>query len=214
MKKWPKVLNTKFVDTFELPVYEEILDRFYTAIEIKQEVNKRIVELATLGSIYTIPIEYIAECKIIDNAEAIATIELIGEHRYQFTLSKTIARKENERFLDTIIYHELCHILQVEALITMNVLKFIDGELCYNPEEREAAQALYDKADGHTALWYMYVDQVNRMLVVNPPVTRFFNSADLKDASDIFLEDTFTKKNWVPVERVVFVDKFNALIEE
>ena len=134
MEKWHEIATKCFVDKFDLPLCEAANADYYTLSEIKQEVNKRITALATLGSVYIIPSDYIAEYRIINDYEAIATVEPIAEHKYRFAISKSAAVKKNEKYLDTIIYHELCHILQVEFLVRMNVLAFIDGQLYYNPE--------------------------------------------------------------------------------
>lgn len=214
MKKWHEIANKCFIDKFDLPLHEDTSDSFYTLDEIKQEVNKRITKLATLGAAYNIPLEYIAEYEVTNEIEAIAAVEPVGNHKYRFTISKSVTRKRNEKYLDAIIYHELCHVLQVEALVAMNVLAFIDGVLYYNPEERDTASNLYDKADGHTALWYMYVNYINRAFIVNPPIARFLNITEARDISDIFLEDTFAKKDWIPVERKVFIDDFSALLKD
>jgi hypothetical protein len=214
MKNWYEVANKCFIDKFDLPLCEDALNDFYTLNEIKQEVNKRIIKLATLGTTYNIPPEYIAEYKIANESEAVATVEPIAAHKYRFTISKPAARRSNEKYLDAIIYHELCHILQIEFLVAMNVLDFIEGVLYYNPEERDTASTLYDKADGHTALWYMFVNHINYTFVVNPPIARFLNLKEAKDISDIFLEETFAKKEWIPVERKVFVDDFSYLFKD
>ena len=214
MKSWHETATKRFVDRFDLPLHEEAAEDIYTLSEIKQEVNKRIIKLSTLGAVYTIPSDYIAECKIINDPEAIAYIEPIAEHRYRFAISTTAARKHNEQYLDTIIYHELCHVLQVEFLVKKNVLGFIDGHLYYNPKERDTASVLYDKADGHTALWYMFVEHINYTFEVNPPIARFLSLREAKDISDIFLEETFAKKDWVPVDRKVFIDDFGYLLSD
>ena len=214
MKKWTEVASKCFIDKLDLPLREDAVDELYTIDEIKQEVNKRIIKLATLGAAYSIPVDYIVEYKLANESEAIASVEPIATHKYRFTISKLAARKRNEQYLDAIIYHELCHILQVEFLVTMNVLAFIEGVLYYNPEERDTADTLYDKADGHTALWYMFVNHINSTFIVNPPIARFLNLKEAKDISDIFLEETFTKKEWIPVERKVFVDDFGWLLKD
>ena len=213
MKNWHEIATKRFADKFDLPLHEETADT-YTLNEIEHEVVKRITRLATLGTVYTIPFDYIAECKIINDSEAIAYIEPIAEHKYRFAISTTAARKHNEQYLDTIIYHELCHVLQVEFLIKKNVLGFIDGHLYYNPEERDTASVLYDKADGHTALWYMFVDHVNYTFAVNPPIARYLDLREAKDISDLFLEETFSKKDWVPVSRKVFIDNFDGILSD
>lgn len=218
MKKWTEIATKRFIDKFDMPLYEDAIDDLYTIDEIKHEVNERITKLATLGTVYNIPLDCIAEyrieCRMVGSAESLASVEPIADHRYLFIISTTAARKKNAKFLDTIIYHELCHILQIEYLVSMHVLDFIDGVLYYNPEERDTASALYDKADGHTVLWLMFANYVNATLAVNPPISRFLALREAKDISDLLLEETFSKKTWIPVDRQAFIDDFGWLLDD
>ena len=213
MKNQPELATKRFVDEFDLPLHEGTSEDTYTLSEIEQEVNKRIAKLSALGTVFSIPPDYITEYKIVTAAAAIAYVEPIAEHGYRFAISTAAAKKHNEQYLDTIIYHELCHILQVEFLVRENVLFFQNGHLYYNQEKRDTARTLYDRADSHTALWYMFVDYVNFMFEVNPPIARFLNLRESKDISDLLLEETFTKKVPIPVERKVFVDDFGYLLD-
>ena len=213
MKTQLEIATKRFIDEFDLPLHEAADKDCYTLSEIEQEVNKRITKLSTLGAIFSITSSYIAEYKIIANPTAIAYVEPIAEHKYRFDISATATRKCNEQYLDTIIYHELCHILQVEFLVGENVLFFQNEHLYYNQEKRDTARTLYDRADGHTALWYMFVDYINFMFEVNPPIARFLSLRESRDISDLLLEETFTKKAPIPVERKVFVDDFSYLLD-
>ena len=101
MKNWLEIANKCFIDKLDLPLYEDAVDDLYSIDEIKQEVNKRITKLATLGTAYSIPSEYIAEYKLANESEAIASVEPIAAHKYRFTISKLAARKRNEKYRDS-----------------------------------------------------------------------------------------------------------------
>ena len=107
-------------DKFDLPLYEDTDDRrFLTISEFKLEVDKRIKKLAALGSKYLISQDCQIEYEFINHGDSVACIEPVGKHRYLFKVADLAARKRNEKYLDAIIYHELCHILQIETLVAV-----------------------------------------------------------------------------------------------
>ena len=207
------IVNKCFSDEFDLTLYEESTGDFYTAAEIQQEVEKRIVKLAALSTEYRLSPNSIVEYKIgnLYNPKAVAEIEPVDTHKYVFRISKAAARKCYEKYFDTIIYHELCHALQVDFLISASIIYFEAGELCYNKEQRETVEFFYEANDGHTKLWYSFVIIANAALVINPPVDRFFN-VNL-DVSDTFLESTF-KQDKVVIHNRTFSDDFGWNSEE
>ena len=181
--------NVQIWDKFDLPLQEDIDDRrFYTINEIKQEVDKRIAKLATLGARYLISQNCQIEYEIIKHEDRAACIEPIGEHKYLFRITDLVARKRNEKYLDTIIYHELCHILQIEAFVAIGLLNYFDGVLGYDKSDKAAVDTLFFKNDFHTTIWYALIDGVNSAFKVSPPIDRFL---DPKTEIDIFLESTF-----------------------
>ena len=181
-------------DKFDIPLYEEIVDEYYTVEEFKQEVEKRIAKLATLGSTCNISPEIITKYIIKDTTDITAGTKLIAEHEYLFVIAKQASRKKNERFLDTIIYHELCHILQVEFLLDNGMLFYSEeGVLTGNVENKMQVYRWY-LADGyHTELWYAFVDRVNAAFAIDPPVDKVLSD---KDLTDIFLESIFKRDNF------------------
>lgn len=213
MSKKCIITNRCFTDEFDLPLCEEAVDDFYTVSELKQEVEKRILKLAALSTTYVLSTESIIRYEIdgLSNAKAVAEIEPVDTNRYVFRMSKQAARKSYEKYFDTIIYHELCHALQVDLLIGAHILYFEDGELCYDIDQKELVDFLYEADDGHTKLWYSFVKIVNAALVINPPVDRFFN-VDI-DVSDAFLESTFSRDKIVIHDRA-FTDDFGWPIGE
>lgn len=208
------IVNRCFSDEFDLPLYEESANDSYTVTEIKQEVEKRIIKLAALSSEYRLSPESIIEYEIgnLNNPKAVAEIEPVDTHKYVFRISESAARKCYENYFDTTIYHELCHALQIDFLLSAHILYFEDGELCYNREQKETIEFLYEADGGHTKLWYSFVRLANAALVINPPVDRFFN-ANL-DVSDAFLESTFRSDKVVIHDRA-FSDDFGwSFVEE
>ena len=181
-------------DKFDLPLYEETADDYYTVEEFRQEVEKRIAKLATLGSSYVISPKIITKYIIKDTTDITAGTKSIAEHEYLFVIAKLAARKKNERFLDTIIYHELCHILQVEFLLDNGMLFYSEeGVLTGNVENKMQVYRWY-LADGyHTELWYAFVDKINAAFAIDPPVDKVLSD---KDITDIFLESTFNNSTF------------------
>ena len=182
--------NVQIWDKFDLPLQERAEDSsFYTIDEIKREVEKRIVKLATLGNQFLISQNCQIEYKIIKyNKNGIACIEPIGEHKYSFRIVDLAARKRNEKYLDTIIYHELCHIVQIETLLAIGLMDYEDGTLGYMTSNKAAVEELFYKNDFHTAVWYSLVGKINYAFNINPPISRFL---DPETEIDLFLESTF-----------------------
>lgn len=209
------IVNRCFTDEFDLPLYEEAINDFYTIDEIKHEVEKRIVKLASLSTEYRLSADSVVRYEIgglrLQGNKAIAETEPVDTHKYVFRISKQATRKCYEQYLDTIIYHELCHMLQVDFLISAHILYFRESELCYNREQKETVEFMYEKDNGHTKLWYSFVRMVNAALAINPPVDRFFNAN--VDISDTFLESTFSRDRMV-IHNRAFTDDFSWLLEE
>ena len=207
------IVNRCFSDEFDLPLFEDATNDFYTIAEIQQEVEKRIVKLTTLSTEYRLSTESIIKYEIgnLNNPKATAEIEPVAVHKYVFRISKSAARKCYEKYFDTIIYHELCHALQIDFLLSAHILYFEDNELCYNKEQKETVEFFYEADDGHTKLCYSFVRIANAALVINPPVDRFFN-VNL-DVSDAFLESTF-KQDKVVIHNRTFSDDFGWNLEE
>lgn len=201
------IANRWFSDEFDLPLYEDSTNDFYTVAEVQHEVEKRIVKLATLSTEYVLSTKSVINYEIgnLHNPRAIAEIEPVDKHKYVFRISKSAARRCYEKYFDTIIYHELCHALQIDFLLSAHILYFEDGALCYDREQQETVNFLYEAYDGHTKLWYSFVRIANAALVINPPVDRFFN-ANL-DVSDTFLESTF-RRDKVVIHNRTFSDDF------
>ena len=201
------IVNKCFTDEFDLPLCEESLNDFYTVAEIQQEVEKRIVKLAALSTEYKLSAESLVKYEIgnLKNPKAVAEIEPVDTHRYVFRISKSAARKCYEKYFDTIIYHELCHALQADFLISAHIIYFEDGALCYDLDQKDTVEFFYTAEGGHTKLWYSFVKIANAALVINPPVDRFFN-VNL-DVSDTFLESTFKRDTGI-IHNRVFSDDF------
>ena len=208
------IVNKCFTDEFSLPIIEGIADDYYTVDEIKQEVIDRITKLATLSTRFSISIDSIIKYEFIENTNTnknLAEVEPVDTNKYVFRITRQTARKRNEKYLDTIIYHELCHILQVDFLLSTNILYFDSNKLCYDKAQEDIVNFMYEADDGHTKLWYSFVKLVNAALAVNPPVDRFFNAN--ADISDTLLESTFNRDVGIVYNRA-FTDDFGLLVKE
>ena len=210
MKEKCIIADRCIIDKFDLPLYEDTIDDFYTPDELKQEVEVRITKLASLSTAYTVSPDSIIKYEITGSSEQIACVESVDTYKYIFRMSRLVARKRNEKYLDSIIYHELCHILQVDFLFNLKVLYFENGELSYNKDQKDFVDLLYYADNHHTKLWYTFVKVANTALVINPPVDKFLSD---KDVSDIFLESTFNKEEHVRANAVI-MDDFSYLLKD
>ena len=204
------VANVCFTDEFDLPLTEGIADDYYTADEIRQEVVKRIKKINTLSTEYKLSADSVIKYELIDRNGNIAELEPVDAYKYIFRISKLAARKRNEKYLDTIIYHELCHAMQINFLLSTNTISIENGELTYDRRDKELVNSFCFANEGHTRLWYSFARSVNAAFVINPPVDRFMTD---KDVSDLFLEGTFSRES-VRINNLKFTDNFDHLFTE
>ena len=207
MRKKDFTLDDLIWDKFDLPLYEDSTDDFYTLDEIKQEVEERISRLASLGKGYVLLPEQVVKYVITERTDITAGTKPVDDWEYMFVISKQVARKRNERFLDNIIYHELCHMLQLEFLFNSDIIYFRNGKRVDNPEHKERVQNWLHTDGGHTDLWYTFVHKVNSAFAINPPVDKALSD---KDVSDIFLESTFHQESF---NNIPYFDGFYEYID-
>ena len=113
-------------DTFNLSLLEADNDNdYYTIEELKVLVSDRIKELNRLG--YTVSADQILEYEIINTTDITAGIKSVSDKQYKFVIAKLAARRKNEKYLNTIIYHELCHMLQLEFLFNNDLIFYANG---------------------------------------------------------------------------------------
>lgn len=186
-------------DKFCLPSLLEDVESndFYTESEIREEIAKRVNKINSLG--FGLQPEQIAEIEIRDTTDITAGVKPIADHTYRFVIAKLVARKRNNKYLDTIIYHELCHILQIEYLFNRGLFYYDEsGKLRGLESERDYIESVYNVNGRHTAIWYEFIHRVNSKLSINPPAAKELNHDDLVD---IFLEsfyeaDSFEVDPW------------------
>lgn len=180
-----------FLDTFGIPLTEEEEhpNNFYTLEEIKQEVEKRIGELNRIGLNFS-P-DKIVSYEIQETLLLTAATGPVAKYQYKFIIAKLAARKRNAKYLDNIIYHELCHMLQLDFLFDRNIIYYVDGKLRGNPEQMERVNAWYKANGGHNDIWNTFVRKVSSEISIAPAVASTLNDEDL---ADIFLESTFEQE--------------------
>lgn len=195
-------------DTFNLSLLEADQDNdYYTIEELKVLVSDRIKELNRLG--YEVSADQILEYEIINTTEITAGIKSVSDKQYKFVIAKLAARRKNEKYLNTIIYHELCHMLQLEFLFNNELIFYVNGKLNGNIVKSDLVNNLLLNNGGHTDLWQAFAHELNIKLFINPPVEKELSD---KDLSDIFLESIFKKEGFeIPDE---ITDYWPALHKE
>lgn len=164
---------------------------YLTLDEIKAEVVKRINELHKFD--YGILPEQVAKYEIRDTRELVAGTQSVADNEYIFVISKYAARRKNEKMFDNIIYHEICHMLQLEYLFNRGFIFYVDGKRRVDSDAKEYVDSMLRVNGAHTPLWQMYVNKVNRGLLIDPPVVARLSD---KDVSDILLENTFSRNDF------------------
>ena len=179
-------------DTFNLSLFEADQDNdYYTLEELKVLVSDRIKELNRLG--YKVSADQILEYEIRDTPDITAGIKSVSDKQYKFVIAKLVARRKNEKYLNTIIYHELCHMLQLEFLFNNDLIFYAGGKLNGSIAKSDLVNNLLLNNGGHTDLWHAFAHELNIKLFINPPVEKGLSD---KDLSDIFLESIFKKEGF------------------
>ena len=179
-------------DTFNLSLFEADQDNdYYTLEELKVLVSDRIKELNRLG--YKVSADQILEYEIRDATDITAGIKSVSDKQYKFVIAKLVARRKNEKYLNTIIYHELCHMLQLEFLFNNDLIFYAGGKLNGSIAKSDLVNNLLLNNGGHTDLWHAFAHELNIKLFINPPVEKELSD---KDLSDIFLESIFKKEGF------------------
>ena len=176
-------LKSAILDKFILPL-EESTDKEISLNYFIDRVKKCINILKTINLL--INFDSIISFKIITDNSITAGIDTIGEFKYIFLVNKSVLRNTCEHLFDTIIYHELCHILQMNYLFTVGAI-FYTNKLKGNLDMVETVNIDLIYNNGHTALWKHYVNIINAELQPNPKVDQVLN---YKDLHTIFKEET------------------------
>lgn len=186
-QEWIDIEDSLLVDSFDIPLDENIdNDYYYTLEEIKSLVNDRIKILQTLG--YNFQSAQIVQYEIKDTTDIVAATKSVTNNKYLIVLSKYAMRRHNDHYLDSIIYHELSHILQLEHLFNIGMIAYRNNKLQADPDSIDfVMQMLYTNA-GHTSLWRMFANRIDRLLPVNPPIA---DKLSTEDVSDILLESIY-----------------------
>ena len=186
-------------DTFNLSLFEADQGSYYYIIEeLKVLVSNRIKELNRLG--YKVSADQILEYEIRDTTDITAGIKSVSDRQYKFVLAKFAARRKNEKYINTIIYHELCHMLQLEFLFNNNLIFYINEKLNGSIDRQDLVNSLLLNNGGHTDLWHVFAHELNTKLSINPPVEKELSD---KDLSDIFLESIFKKEGFEIPDEII-----------
>ena len=179
-------------DTFNLSLFESDQNNdYFTIEELKVLVSDRIKELNKLG--YKVSADQILEYEIRDTTDITAGIKSVSAKQYKFVIAKLAARRKNDKSLNTIIYHELCHMLQLEFLFNNELIFYVNGKLNGNIDRSDLVNNLLVNNGGHTDLWQAFAHELNIKLFINPPIEKELSD---KDLSDIFLESIFKKEGF------------------
>ena len=186
-------------DTFNLSLFEaDQGSDYYIIEELKVLVSNRIKELNRLG--YKVSSDQILEYEIRDTTDITAGIKSVSDRQYKFVLAKFAARRKNEKYINTIIYHELCHMLQLEFLFNNNLIFYINEKLNGSIDRQDLVNSLLLNNGGHTDLWHVFAHELNTKLSINPPVEKELSD---KDLSDIFLESIFKKEGFEIPDEII-----------
>lgn len=183
----------EFIDDFSAVLYESADDEAYDFAVFQQRISDCKLNLGRIG----LSLSDSTNINVIiqDEINITAGIRATGSHCYNFFVAKPVIRETKKLYWDTIIYHELCHILQLEYLFDKKQIYYSDGKL--KAQSPYVAKTYVTENHGHTNLWYLFVQIVNSKIELNIPVSKELTREQLED---VLLENTLSEiydvTNW------------------
>lgn len=190
-------------DKFNLPIEESTdvkvsLDTFiaYTK-ECIDKLNKINLKVS---------FNEIDHFEVISGFDITSSIKVVGEFKYIFSINKAVLRTSCLPLFDTIIYHELCHILQVDYLFTIDIVTFnytINSLFVAKKNYFKVKEYLLENT-GHTHLWWGFVGRVNRLLIPSPKVALNLD----KNSLDLIFKEENSTSEYIEIPTDFIVDNW------
>lgn len=158
-------------DTFGLKLpLEEQNDSLVTLDEFIQQVKECINKVNQIN--FKISFNEIDHFEILSGTNIVAGITAIGDSKYIFSINKAMLRNKCRYLFDTIIYHELCHILQLDYLFMTDFISFNTKTKLIDILYKDIVLVKKFLTDngGHTIFWRGFANKINKLLKPVPPV--------------------------------------------
>lgn len=155
----------------------ESKENYFSLDELKAKISYYIEKLNSIG--YHLSISQIIKYEILPGTATTAGVKSIAKNKYLFVIAKAALKKTAEAYLEPIIYHELCHILQLESLFNLGALFYENNKLYVAQDQADIINKWYKENAGHTELWYLFARRINRILKPKIHVAQAFSNEAL-----------------------------------
>lgn len=119
----------------------------------------------------------IVNCQLMATEDA-ANLLIVGQDQYTLLINKRILK--NKDFLKAVIYHELCHLYQLERLFKEKVIfwNYDIDRLSASEQKVDSAIKHLNQNGGHTGYWQKLADRINSEIKPIIPVKAFLSDKD------------------------------------
>lgn len=164
--------NIDFVDI------DKILDDCINTIKTKLgvSINKNSIE----------------DVQFYNQAEFAAHIMVTGQDKYLLLVN--LNKFANEDELVSTIYHELCHVYQLNKLFTEGIMAydyFIRDVAVAREEDQKVLEAHLNDNGGHTLYWQELADKINTIVKPAEKITAYLTEGVENIKPELFEADYF-----------------------
>ena len=134
----------------------------------------------------------IEDIQFYNQADFAAHVMVIGQDKYLLLIN--LNKFVNEDELVSTIYHELCHIYQLNKLFTEGIMAydyFIRDVAVAREEHEKVLKAHLNNNGGHTAYWQELADKVNSVIKPAKKITAYLTESVENIKPELFEADYF-----------------------
>ena len=134
----------------------------------------------------------IEDIQFYNQADFAAQLMITGQDRYLLLVNANKINNKDE--LVSTVYHELCHVYQLNKLFTEKLIAydyFINDVSAVSEEAVRLLQAHLNVNGGHTKYWQELADKVNSTIKPAKKITAYLNESLETIHAELFEEDYF-----------------------
>lgn len=135
----------------------------------------------------------IEDIQFYNQADFAAHVVPIEQDKYLLLIN--LNKFANEDELVSTIYHELCHIYQLNRLFKEGIMAygyFKHKLTALHEEDINLLQAHLNNDNGHTVYWQELADKINTIIMPAKKITKYLNESVENIKPELFEEDYFT----------------------
>lgn len=134
----------------------------------------------------------IEDIQFYNQADFAAHIMVTGQDKYLLLIN--LNKFANEDELVSTIYHELCHVYQLNKLFTEGILAydyFIKDVAVLHEEDQKVLEAHLNDNNGHTLYWQELADKINTIVKPAEKITAYLTESVENIKPELFEADYF-----------------------